>query len=83
VISTSKELALLTASGHKWVRISVGFLLDGAVQALEVLFDQKLYAGLRSGLDANPVAVDSPRYLERLLSARAADVENFPECEVS
>jgi len=44
-------------SGHKRVRIGVGFLFDGPVQALEVLFDQKLYAGLRPGLDANPVAL--------------------------
>ena len=45
------------------MRISVGFLFDGAVQALEVLFDQKLCAGLRSGPDANPVAVDPSSHL--------------------
>src|ERR1035438_1358764 len=39
------------------MRIGVGFLFDGPVQALEVLLDQKLHAGLGPGLDANPVAL--------------------------
>jgi hypothetical protein len=37
--SVSKKWALLAASRHKRVRIGVRFLVDGSVQALEVLFD--------------------------------------------
>ena len=39
VLSASKALAHLPASGHKWMRIGVGFLVDRPMQALEVLFD--------------------------------------------
>jgi hypothetical protein len=67
MISMSNELAgrkhAIAASGHKWVSLGVGFLFDRLVSTLEVLFDQKLYAGLRAGLDANPVALDPLRHL--------------------
>jgi hypothetical protein len=37
VISAPKALALPGRSGHKWMRIGIGFLFDRPMQALEVL----------------------------------------------
>ena len=76
MISVSKELARSThaiaASGHKRVRIGVGSLYGRPVQTLEVSFDQKLHAGLRAGLDANPVALHPFRHL--------VDRDCHPDC---
>ena len=57
MISRLKGFALLPASRHKWMRIGVGFLFHRPMQALEVLFEEKLHAGLQSGRDADMVAL--------------------------
>jgi len=48
------------------MRICVGFLFDRPMQALEVLFDEKRHAGLRPGLEANPVALHPVGHLMHL-----------------